>query len=81
MEFQKWRVYDGKWNSKNGCVVSLAVVLAVNFGGSILRGAWRPPPRAGGARGERVVFCHFCQKSGLFLSSFVKISSKISQSD
>ena len=64
VEFQKWRVYDGKWNSKNRCGLSLAVVLAVNFGGSIWRAAWRPPPRAERAR-----------KNGIFLSFLSKIGA------
>ena len=54
------------------------------FGGKFWRvylaGGVAAPPRAPRAR-KNGFFCHFCQKSGLFLSSFVKNSSKISQSE
>ena len=73
MEFQKWRVYDGKWNSKNGC----GLFLAVNFGGSIWRGAWRAPPPAGGAPKKRIFFPFFSKNWGFFFFFCGKLFVKL----
>ena len=69
VEFQKW-----VWVVFGGCI--LAGVLAVNFGGSIWRVAWRPP-RARSAREKMGFFAIFVKNRGYFCHLLWKIVRKL----